>query len=373
MNKQIDTTSVVTSRYSAAAKSVEPALCCPVDYDARYLKAIPQEVIDRDYGCGDPSKYVREGETVLDLGSGGGKICFIASQVVGKTGRVIGVDMNDEMLGLARSSKSIVAERIGYDNVDFYKGRIEDLGVDRDRINAHLQTNPVIDESSLRELESFIAKERSQSPMIADASIDVVVSNCVLNLVDSSEKPKLFAEIFRVLREGGRAVISDIVSDQEVPKHLQDDPTLWSGCVSGALTDGAFVQAFIDAGFHGIQIVSFGEKPWRVVEGIEFRSATLIAYKGKAESGEYAVCRDKVIYRGPFASIRDDFGDEYIRGEITAVFPATFKLLAREPYAKHFVCLPAIRKKKGIALPVTEITGCDSTCDSGGDTQSSCC
>ena len=85
--------SACNDRYSPAATKVEPALCCPVDYDAKWLKAIPQEVIDCDYGCGDPSKYVRGGETVLDLGSGAGKICFIASQVVGESGKVIGVDI----------------------------------------------------------------------------------------------------------------------------------------------------------------------------------------------------------------------------------------------------------------------------------------
>ncbi|MEL7263341.1 MAG: SAM-dependent methyltransferase, partial [Planctomycetota bacterium] len=93
MSDTLDVDSAVRDRYAAAAGEREAELCCPVDYDRQYLKVIPQEVIDRDYGCGDPSRYVREGETVLDLGSGGGKICFIASQVVGAEGRVIGVDL----------------------------------------------------------------------------------------------------------------------------------------------------------------------------------------------------------------------------------------------------------------------------------------
>ena len=92
----------VRRRYAAGAKAQEAQLCCPVDYDSEYLKIIPQEVIDRDYGCGDPSKYLREGETVLDLGSGTGKICFIAAQIVGPRGKVIGIDMTDEMLEVAR-------------------------------------------------------------------------------------------------------------------------------------------------------------------------------------------------------------------------------------------------------------------------------
>ncbi|NUN24457.1 MAG: methyltransferase domain-containing protein, partial [Candidatus Jettenia caeni] len=104
------TEQAVRERYSAAAAQKEAALCCPVTYNPKYLEVIPKEVLDRDYGCGDPSQYLAEGETVLDLGSGGGKICFIASQVVGSSGRVIGVDMNDEMLALARKANIEVSK-----------------------------------------------------------------------------------------------------------------------------------------------------------------------------------------------------------------------------------------------------------------------
>ena len=103
------------------------------------MRAIPQEVIERDYGCGDPSQYLRAGETVLDLGSGTGKICFIAAQVVGPKGRVIGVDMTDEMLDVARRNAPVVAERIGYANVEFRKGRIQDLALDLERLDAALR------------------------------------------------------------------------------------------------------------------------------------------------------------------------------------------------------------------------------------------
>ena len=107
----IDSELAVSDRYSGAAHEREEALCCPVEYDPRYLEAIPDEVLERDYGCGDPSAWLREGETVLDLGSGGGKICFIASQVVGPRGRVIGVDMNDDMLALARRAAPAPSSR----------------------------------------------------------------------------------------------------------------------------------------------------------------------------------------------------------------------------------------------------------------------
>src|SRR5436305_11159268 len=107
--KTLAAESAVRERYATGAQAPEAKLCCPVDYNPEYLKVIPQEVIERDYGCGDPSKYLREGETVLDLGSGTGKICFIAAQVVGAAGKVIGVDMTDEMLAVARSNAPIVA------------------------------------------------------------------------------------------------------------------------------------------------------------------------------------------------------------------------------------------------------------------------
>ncbi|WP_372725092.1 methyltransferase domain-containing protein [Novipirellula sp.] len=380
MSKSLDTENAVASRYSAAAQAVEPALCCPVDYDASFLKIIPSEVIERDYGCGDPSKYVRKGETVLDLGSGGGKICFIASQVVGESGRVIGVDMNDEMLTLARKSQPLVADAIGYDNITFCKGRIQDMAVDRDAVDRFLQSNPVTDEATLRHLESFVANQRREQPMIAAESVDVVVSNCVLNLVDSAEKQALFAEIFRVLKNGGRAVISDIVADQVVPTHLQQDATLWSGCISGALRDEDFVHAFERAGFHGVEVVVMQPEPWQVVEGIEFRSATVIAYKGNAQSDPDAKGEDQVMYRGPFASIRDDEGNEYRRGEMTAVYPGTFAMLSREPYASYFIRVPAKPKNQAPGLPVAKQTqtyqlqvasnssprGSEGCCDDGG-------
>ena len=111
--------------------------------------------------------------------------------------------------------------------------------------------------------------------------MDVVVSNCVLNLVEPNSKRQLFDEIFRVLRKGGRAVISDIVSDEEVPKRLQNDPALWSGCISGALTEEGFLRAFSEAGFYGIQILKRDSRRWQTVDGIEFRSLTVEAFKGK--------------------------------------------------------------------------------------------
>src|SRR5713226_6611922 len=145
--------SAVKNRYAAAAKAPEAALCCPVEYDRRYLKIIPPEVIEKDYGCGDPSRYLKPGETVLDLGSGAGKICFIAAQVVGPTGRVIGVDMTDAMLEVARRNAPIVAERLGYGNVEFRKGRIQDLALDLDALDSELRKSPIADANAFLRAE----------------------------------------------------------------------------------------------------------------------------------------------------------------------------------------------------------------------------
>ena len=275
------TETAVRERYTQAAQVREEALCCAVDYDAKLLDPIPNEVIERDYGCGNPSKYLKPGETVLDLGSGTGKICFIASQVVGPKGRVIGIDMTDDMLELARRSASVVAENIGYANVVFRKGRIQDLALDLDQLDAELRG------LTINSLEAYLAAEqtasrlRSSTPMVADNSIDTIVSNCVLNLVGPDAKEKMFRELFRVLKPGGRAIISDIVCSADIPPEMQRDPELWSGCISGALREDKFLRAFADAGFDPVRILTRVEAPWRVEQGIEFRSITIEASKGK--------------------------------------------------------------------------------------------
>lgn len=328
-----DVDATIRDRYSDAARAAEPALCCPVAYDPALLAAIPDDVIERDYGCGDPSRHVRAGEAVLDLGSGSGKICFIASQVVGPAGSVIGVDMNDDMLALARESAPVVAGNIGYANVTFRKGRIQDLALDHDDLDDYLTRHPVRDAAGLEALEAEAARLRATRPLVANESVDVVLSNCVLNLVRPEDKARLFAEVFRVLRRGGRAVISDIVSDEDVPAHLQRDPDLWSGCISGAWREDLFLEAFEAAGFYGVTVAERSEAPWRTVEGIEFRSLTVIAYKGK--EGPCFDHKQAVVYRGPFREVVDDDGHVLRRGVRTAVCRKTFEIFSREPYRAH--------------------------------------
>ncbi len=326
--------SATRDRYAAAALAPEAALCCPVDYDPQFLKIIPAEVIEKDYGCGDPSKYLHPGETVLDLGSGTGKICFIAAQVVGPTGRVIGVDMTDDMLEVAERNAPIVAERIGYSNVEFRKGRIQDLALDLNLLDQELKKNPISDVASYLAADAIASDLRIKQPLIPSDSIDVVVSNCVLNLVETPLKRQLFEEIFRVLKKGGRAVISDIVSDEEIPLHLQNDAYLWSGCISGAYTEEGFLHAFAEAGFYGIEILKRDDAPWQTVEGIEFRSVTIQAWKGK--QGPCYERNQAVVYKGPFLKVLDDDGHAMERGKRYAVCDKTFNLYQAAPYKHHF-------------------------------------
>src|SRR2546428_2300758 len=331
----------VRRRYSAAANTKEDALCCPTTYDSRYLAALPQEIVDKDYGCGDPSQYVQPGETVLDLGSGAGKTCYIISQIVGPTGRVIGIDMNEEMLALARKYQDEIGRTIGYSNVEFHKARIQDLKLRREELELWLRTHPVLSESDLIQLELYQNELRARSPLIADASVDVVISNCVLNLVDGDQKSQLFREIYRVLRNGGRAVISDIVSDEDVPQPMRQDPQLWTGCISGAMREDQLLRAFEEAGFYGIHLARCSEKPWKTIQGIEFRSVIVVAFKGK--EGDCWDHNEAVIYRGPFREVLDDDGHRYRRGDRVAVCHKTFQILRRGPYPRHLPTAVSLR------------------------------
>ena len=248
MVDSLDQTQAVERRYGAAAQQREACLCTPVGFDPRWLRVIPAAVVERDYGCGDPTRWVESGDTVLDLGSGSGKNAFICAQVVGADGAVIGVDRNADMLALSRGAAPVVAERIGYSNVRFVEGAIEALD----------------------------ASGPDGAPLIADASVDLVLSNCVLNLVNPSARVRLLANIRRVLRPGGRVAISDIVCDRPVPFALQQDPELWSGCISGAWEEQAFLDDFAALGFENVAYADRSEQPWKVVEGIEFRAVTLV-------------------------------------------------------------------------------------------------
>ena len=177
-------------------------------YEAEDVSELPAEVTDMSLGCGDPVTLasLQAGQTVLDLGAGGGIDCFLAAKRVGPAGHVIGVDMTPQMIDRARANK----EKLGASNVEFRLGEIEHLPV-------------------------------------ADGSVDVVISNCVINL--SPDKPQVFREAFRVLKPGGRLAVSDIVTDGPLPEVVKRDMSAWAGCISGALDRGEYIAAIEAAGF----------------------------------------------------------------------------------------------------------------------------
>jgi SAM-dependent methyltransferase len=329
-----DVDQAVRERYAAGAQQPQPALCCPTDsYDQRYLELLPEEIIEKDYGCGDPTRYVNSGETVVDLGSGAGKNCYILAQKVGATGKVIGVDINDEMLALSRKYLVPMREKLGYENVEFVKGKIQDLALDLDFVQRELEQNPIASIAQMTAFEAECDRLRQSQPLIATDSIDVVISNCVLNLVRPQDKKQLFQEIFRVLKQGGRAVISDIVCDQTPTDKILHDPELWSGCIAGAFRENELLEKFEQAGFYGIEILARQSEPWQVMDGVEFRSLTVQAFKGK--QGECWEHNQAVIYRGPWKSVQDDDGHTLYRGERMAVCEKIFQIYTNPKGAYH--------------------------------------
>lgn len=351
-----DIEDAVLTRYQAGAKEHEPSLCCPTEYqDVHYLDVIPDEILTKDYGCGDPTRYAKAGDVVVDLGSGAGKNCYMVAQKVGATGKVIGVDFNDVMLDLARSYQQEIGDKIGFYNTEYVKGKIQDLKLPLDKLQAWIKENPITSVEQITNYEAEADRLRSESPLIADESVDLVISNCVLNLVKPADKKQLFQEIHRVLKKGGRAVISDIVCDEVPTDKIMNDPELWSGCISGAFLEAEFLQMFEDAGFYGVEILSREKKPWQTIDGIEFRSMTLRAYKGKE-----GICLERnqaVVYKGPWKQVKDDDGHTYFRGDRIAVCDKTFNILTSTegPYAEQFI---PISPFKTVSLETAENFNC---------------
>jgi len=233
----------IRAYYAEAAREPKTEICQPISIDQRLLAHIPDDVIARSYGCGSPvlAAAPAEGETVLDLGSGAGMEAFIASRLVGRAGRVIGVDMTPDMLRCASHASRTVAQRLGYRNVSFARALLEALP-------------------------------------LASGSVDAVISNCVINL--SPEKLRVFAEIRRVLKPGGRVVVSDIVSRQPLPPEIRFNPRLKGECIAGAMTEQKLISALRKLGFVGIEVLSKNE--WRTVDEIAFDTLTVRAYRPAA-------------------------------------------------------------------------------------------
>ncbi|MBI2923877.1 MAG: methyltransferase domain-containing protein [Planctomycetes bacterium] len=332
----------VSRRYADGAIRQEAGLCCPsAGYDPKTLALLPEEIVDKDYGCGDPSRHVSPGEIVVDLGSGAGKVCYIVAQKVGATGKVVGLDFNNNMLALARKYQDEMGRKLGYRNVEFRKARIQDMKLDLEAAEAWLRRHPITCVDQIAAYDAHCEGLRRENPLIADETADAILSSCVLNLVRPEEKRKLFREMYRVLKRDGRAVISDIVCDRDPTPAMVNDPTLWSGCISGAFREDMFLQMFEDAGFHGVEILARAEHPWQVVDGIEFRSLTVRAFKGK--EGPCVERNQEVVYRGPWKQVSDDDGHVLQRGRRTKVCEKTLHLLTDPggPYAGHVLPVTA--------------------------------
>jgi SAM-dependent methyltransferase len=240
---------------------------------------------------------VREGETVVDLGSGAGIDVFIAARKVGPKGRAIGVDMTDPMLGVAAESRPKVAARLGYDVVEFRKGYLEEVPVE-------------------------------------EGSADLVTSNCVINL--SPDKRRVISEVWRILKDHGRIVVSDIVADRRLPPDLKVNVHLWGECISGALSEDEFLAELERAGFYGVSILK--KQFWKEVEGYAFYSVTVRGHKFRKPAG-CVFQGHRAVYLGPYVSVTDEEGHLFPRGQAVAVCTDTLAKLGNEPYRGSFALL----------------------------------
>lgn len=341
----------VRRRYSEGARQKVEALCCPVDYDPSLLAVLPREIIEKDYGCGDPSRYVRPGDRVLDLGSGAGKICYMAAQLVGDKGHVTGIDMTDDMLALAKKYQDDMATAIGSDRVTFKKGQIQDLALDPEARRKYLATLGETEKQDEAGLARWQARQRRENPLIAEASQTLVISNCVLNLVAEADRRQMIREVYRVLVPGGRVAISDIVADRPVPEAMKDDPELWSGCISGAFHEAELLAAFADAGFVGVAYDKWEDTPWQVVNDIVFRSVTLTATRPAEPAVDGVESPFSVLYKGPGARFEDDLGEVYPRGRRVSVSKSIYELIADGAYGGDFVCFDSTTPTQPTANP----------------------
>lgn len=292
------------------------ACCSPdamPDYLQAWLREVPREVNDRFYGCGSPIPAAIDGATVLDLGCGTGRDAFLVSRLVGPRGRVIGLDMTPQQLEVARRGQAAHRETTGLDNLDFREGVIEDLA----------------------------------AAGIADASVDVVVSNCVLNL--SSDKSRVLAEIFRVLKPGGELFFSDVYADRRIPAELLEDPVLRGECLSGALYPEDFRRMLERLGCADHRVLARSPVPLLDPEiearigMVRFESVTVRAFKLDLEDR----CEDygqSAIYRGDIAHHPHRFvlDDHHVleTGRPLAVCGNTAAMLADTRYAPHFEVTP---------------------------------
>ena len=295
----------VQNFYSKAAVTAQESLCCPTEYDSSELSHIPKEVLEISYGCGSPvgRAGLQEGQTMVDLGSGGGIDCFIAAKYVGRTGHVYGIDMTDEMLNVARQNADQVVKNLGYNNIEFKQGFLENIPIE-------------------------------------DMSVDLVTSNCVINL--STKKGDVFKEIHRILKNEGRFLIADIISEVEVPEEMRNNKELWGECISGALTLHEFLNYARDNQFKGLHIQK--DYLWKEVAGIKFYSYTI---EGSKFSSRENPCDSNSVfatYAGPFDTVIFQ-GTKFQLGVTVEIDRNTATMMSSHSYNGQFIVTdPKIEK-----------------------------
>lgn len=308
----MDTVRDYYGRVLASSADLQTSACstsAPPPQLAELLANVHPEIRDRFYGCGSPIPPDLTGATVLDLGCGSGRDCYVLSQLTGPAGRVIGIDMTDEQLAMARRHLGYHATKFGFANVEFRQGFIEDLA----------------------------------SAGITDASVDVVVSNCVINL--SPDKPRVFAEIFRILKPGGELYFSDIFADRRLPAGLAADPVLLGECLAGAMYTEDFRRLMSRSGCADARVVA--SSPVTITsEDIQqkiglagFWSQTIRAFKLPLEDR----CEDYgqvAVYAGtmpghPHAFDLDDH-HQFRAGKPMLVCGNTADMLSATRYRRHF-------------------------------------
>lgn len=300
----------------ANTSDLKTNVCCtisapPANINAA-LKNVHDEVVAKYYGCGLTIPKQLEGMRILDLGSGSGRDCYIAAQLVGEKGAVVGVDMTDEQLEVARRHEEWHRERFGYEqsNITFLKGNIENL-----------------DELAL-EPESF----------------DIIISNCVINL--ASNKEKVLQDAYKLLKEGGEMYFSDVYADRRIPQNLKDDQVLWGECLSGALYWNDFLRHAKNAGF--IDPRSTESKPIEIgnpelekkVGNLNFYAVTYRMFKMASLEADCEDYGQAVAYQGTIedAPMSFDLDDHhhFPKGKIVAVCGNTFDILNKSRFKKDF-------------------------------------
>ncbi len=313
-----NTRKVVGDFYARADASGNQDIVNPVCYPEAEISHIPDHSRIKSYGCGSPvlDADIKAGEVIVDLGSGAGVECFIASRKTGKNGKVYGIDMLDHMLDKANNALPHVAENLGYTNIRFKKGYLEEIPLN-------------------------------------DDEADLIISNCVINL--SEDKTETLIEIFRVLKPGGRIVISDVVTDMMTPPSIQNDEQLRGECIAGAMVQPYLISMLETMGFTNISIMN--RFFYRKVKNHNFFSLTYAAYKPRERETV------EVVYPGPYAAVVTDHGEILVRGEKCRIE----KPLHPESLSPDILILDSM----GSVANIGADNSCNCSFDSGS--QGDCC